>query len=139
MLEFEMDYPPMLIKSNVSMKTASMLASSKNPDYWTSSVHCSYYSLLQMMIHLLVDVKNPPLSIEDLIKKGDSHMRIRDAVIMEIGSKTERTSFMTGFDLVKRMRVKADYTPEQFRQEECLEIKEKSESLRNKAIKYFKK
>lgn len=129
----------MLIKSNMSMKTATMLSSSKNPDYWTSSVHCSYYSLLQMMIHLLVDVKNPPLKLEDLIKKGDSHLRIRDAVIMEIDSKTERASFMTGFDLIKRMRVRADYTPEQIPQDECLDIKEKSEILRNKAKKYFRK
>lgn len=134
-----MENPSMLIKSNMSMKTATKLASSKNPDYWTSSVHCSYYSVLQMMIHLLTEVKHPPMSMEDLIKKGDSHMRIRDGVIMEISSNIERASFMTGFDLIKRMRVKADYTKEQFKQEECLEIKEKSENLRNKAVKYFRK
>lgn len=134
-----MAYPPMLIKSNMSMIAATTLASSNDSDCWNSSVHCSYYSLLQMMLHLLVDIKNPPLSMDDLIAKGDSHVRIKEAVVLEIGSSKERISFITGFDMIKRMRVKADYTAEQFTQERCLEIKEKSESLRNKAKSYFRK
>ncbi len=129
----------MLVKSNMTLKTASRLAASKDPSYWNASIHCSYYALLQFMIHLLVDVKLPPTAMEDIINKGDTHMRIRDAIVLEIGSRAERVSFMTGFDMLKRMRVKADYTAEQFSQETCLELKEKSESLRNKAKSYFKK
>ncbi|MBD5631808.1 MAG: hypothetical protein HDP34_01070 [Clostridia bacterium] len=66
-------------------------------------------------------------------------MRIKEAVVLEICSPKERVSFITGFDMLKRMRVKADYTTEQFSQEMCLELKEKSESLRNKVVSYFKK
>lgn len=136
----EMALPPMLEKSNMSMKAASVLASSKSDECWNSSVHCSYYSLLQMMIHLLIDVKNPPLSLDNLLKKshGDSHNRIKDAILMEIESQNEMVSFSSGFDFMRRMRVKADYRPEHFNQETCLEIKQKSESLRNKVESYFR-
>lgn len=129
----------MLLKSNMSMKAATTLVSSKNQGCWNSSIHCSYYSLLQMMMYMLVDVKRPPCSMENIVNKGDTHMRIKEAVVLEICSPKERVSFITGFDMLKRMRVKADYTTEQFSQEMCLELKEKSESLRNKVVSYFKK
>ena len=137
----EMALPPMLEKSNMSMKAASVLASSRSNECWNSSVHCSYYSLLQMMIHLLIDVKSPPLDLNDLLKKshGDTHNRIKEAILMEIESKNEMASFSSGFDFIRRMRVNADYRLEHFKQDTCLEIKQKSDSLRNKAESYFRK
>ena len=131
---------PMLEKSDMSMKSATLLASSKDKECWNSSIHCSYYSLLQMMIHLLVDIKNPPLSMDDILNKakGDTHNRIKDAVLMEIKTKTEMARFASGFDFIRRMRVTADYKAELFEQVKCLEIKDKSDSLRMKAISYFR-
>lgn len=133
-----MPLPAMLEKSENSMKSALKLASSKDSSFWNSSIHCSYYSLLQMMIHLLTHVKNPPVLMDDLVNKGDTHMRIRDALLLEIKSPTERSSFMRGFDALKKMRVRADYSSEQFDQTECLDFKQRAEALRNKARSYFK-
>ncbi|MDE6468214.1 MAG: hypothetical protein K2L28_04875 [Muribaculaceae bacterium] len=120
------------------MTVATTLASSPNEDLWNSSVHCSYYSLLQMMIHLLTDVKHKPVNIADLTKNSNSHIVIRDAVATEIGSSSERLSFLTGFDYLKRMRVHADYTTQQFSQPECLDIRDKAQSLRNRVNSYLK-
>ncbi len=76
--------------------------------------------------------------IDDIIKKGDTHLRIRDALLLEINSPTERSSFMRSFDMLKRMRVKADYTAEHFDQLECLECRQRADALRRKAKSYFK-
>lgn len=132
-----MAYPPMLVKSNMSMNAAKLLAESRDSDLWNSSIHCSYYSLLQMMIHLLIDVKQPPLKIEDLTKYPDSHVYIRDTLGMEIGNGGERESFFDGFDWLKRMRVKADYKVEQIPQDKCLEVRTKADTLRKRAESYF--
>ena len=99
-----MPYPPMLTKSIRSMTAATTLASSPNEDLWNSSVHCSYYSLLQMMIHVLTDIKHKSVNVADLTKNSNSHIVIRDAVATEIGSSSERLSFLTGFDYLKRMK-----------------------------------
>lgn len=119
------------------MNTAKFLASSADSDYWNSSVHCSYYSLLQMMVHLLIDVRKPPLDIEALTKNTDSHINIRDSLGMEIGSRSERERFFDGFDWLKRMRVMADYKVEQIPQDKCLEVRMKAYELRKKAESYF--
>ncbi|MBD5233762.1 MAG: hypothetical protein HDS65_06220 [Bacteroidales bacterium] len=119
------------------MIAACTLASSRDEDNWDSSIHCSYYSVLQMIIHFLTEVKNPALNIKELTRGGDSHQKIADAFATEINTDSDRASFYFGFELLKRARVKADYTAEHFNQAYCLEIKEKADVLRNKTKSYF--
>ena len=133
-----MAFPPMLIKSNMSMQSAIFLSVSKNEDYWNYSIHCSYYAVLQMMMHLLMDVKKPPLDISTLTEGADSHNKIKDKFLLEINSPKERANFFNGFDYLKSMRVKADYKLQLFSQETCLDIMEKAEILRKKAQTFFK-
>lgn len=133
-----MPNPPMLTKSIMSIRTAYFLASSKDEELWNSSIHCSYYSLLQRMLHLLTEVRNPPVDFTSTINSAGSHNEIKDRISFEIKTNAERASFNDGFEWLKKARIQADYKAKLFSQDQCLEIKQKAEALNKKVESYFK-
>jgi len=99
-------------KSQFNMDAANFLI---EKNLYASSVHCSYYSCIQLAKHVLLN----KLGITEQILKQNytkpigSHNIIREAIIKELKSRTNDrfkiTQFNTKFGIVKQLREESDY------------------------------
>jgi uncharacterized protein (UPF0332 family) len=101
---------PLLTKSDENINSAELLV---NYGYFTSSIHCSYYSLLQRMMYFI-----EPDFGDNATEGKDSHNRILDLCVKSLQYKNtdKRTidEFKNNVTQFKRQRRQADYKHNQF-------------------------
>ncbi len=99
------------------------------------SIHCSYYSCLQLCKHVLkYIIKISDQQIKDELGKPNlkSHELIREGILDNLKGKLndkEYMNFNSTFNSLKRSREMADYTETDIRRELAMESVEKSKSL----------
>jgi len=102
---------------------------------FTPSIHCSYYSCLQLCKHVLkYIIKISDQQIKDELGKPNlkSHELIREGILDNLKGKLndkEYMNFNSTFNSLKRSREMADYTETDIRRELAMESVEKSKSL----------
>lgn len=123
-------------KSQQSLEAAQKLISLRKPMGYNSSIHCSYYAVLQYMKYMLANTRNTPLSYEQQdISSQSSHEYLLTEITNRFDSYNERRNFTHLFRLLKKNRVEADYTTKDFSEFESLKCKENAEA----AIKKIKR
>ncbi|MDD3723157.1 MAG: hypothetical protein PHW92_11870 [Lutibacter sp.] len=101
-------------KSKENQKSANLLI--KNSIY-SSSVHCAYYSNIQLMLHiLLTDFKLSETEIdtkskEGSIEEGGFHNWLKTAITRELMTRDFMLvrDFNNFFGQLKSLRIRADY------------------------------
>lgn len=102
------------IKSNKNTQCARLLLYNAFP---SSSIHCSYYSIVQLMLHVLnKDLNKTEKQIKKESREGSKekkgyHNWIKSVIIEELAKRNRRDlrDFNNQFGKIKRLRVKADY------------------------------
>ena len=98
-------------KSEINFGSAQFL---QKQDYYCSTVHCAYYSCVQLMRHILVfkiGKTETEIKEEARITKGGSHVYMIDTVftyLVKINNKDYNT-FNTNIVSLKKLRGKSDY------------------------------
>lgn len=118
-----------LIKSETNFKATNKL---NNDLYYCSSIHCSYYSCVQMMFHLLSNYLNKTdqqISNESyyggLAEKG-LHIWLIKTVFNEFTDTIDANNFNSNINDLRILRGKADYKNK-------IIIQREAEEARNKA------
>lgn len=113
----------------------------KNKGLYASSIHCSYYSSLQFVKHLLLKIYKPENEIEDEIpgSRFNSHQYYIVKLTDELKAHREYFNDVRLFkekiyDL-KELRTNGDYKNIETPQTDC----EKAEQLNKKILKILKK
>lgn len=101
---------PLLEKSKESIESAwFLIGEGKN----ASSIHCSYYSCIQIIRHILLHVHKKTeatIKVESKAFSGGSHEYLIDCVVKDLNKRGYNTSRLyTNLYLLKRMRTEADY------------------------------
>lgn len=100
---------------------------------YTQSIHCFYYSVLQMMMHRLSVCSDRPLDLNQQKEKARIfNTSTHDWLFSEIRNKLNRSGrviFSETFRNLKTCRIEADYGERSFDQEESVECKENAEKL----------
>lgn len=104
---------------------------------YSQSVHCFYYSVLQMMKHCLAHCKVNPLDYAAQDQKAklndkSSHEWLISEIKPRFSNKKRREGFDEDFSFLKKERVEADYTSRQFTQDEGADCKSAAERLLGK-------
>lgn len=120
-------------KSEFNLHGAQVLI---DEECYCSSVHCSYYSCLQRVKHLLetrYGITDSTISI----KKGErgSHDYMRATLSERIANPEYHTMFESYFNDLKTLRVKADYSNDDIIPDQAKKAHEKA----NELIKILKK
>lgn len=103
------------------------------------SVICFYFSVLQQMMYSLKISADRPIEYEKQNPLNESvHERIPTDIIQRVKMPREANSIKELFGEVLELRKKADYSPSPITLEECLECREKCESLKSKLHRFFK-
>jgi hypothetical protein len=136
------DVKNMRAKANFNKYAAQMIINARDEDWCFVSVHCSYYSVLQMMKYLLAHVKQNPISYEEQelhSANGSSHENILLEILKRMGQnrQIERT-FLQTFNFLRNQRKAADYTSKLFKVEDCADIKQKADGLLSNLESYFR-
>lgn len=125
-------------KSNIYMKAGIYLLNNR---FYAPSIHCFYYSVLQYMKYLLANLKENPISYEEQSshREENSHNYIIHEVINRINLKDYRKvkKIQEDIKILKKYRVNADYTQTSFSEEECVNIREKAETLKSMLKNYY--
>ena len=83
--------------------------------FFTSSIHCSYYSCVQLMYHILSshfnksDFEISDDSFEGATKHKGMHAWIINMITNEIGGYSDGNQFATIISDLQRLRIKSDY------------------------------
>ena len=101
-------------KSKENQKSAKLLIQNSN---FSSSVHCAYYSNIQLMLHILLhDIKLSETEIEAESKQGSLdeggfHNWLKAAITRELLDRDFMLvrDFNNFFGQLKSLRIKADY------------------------------
>lgn len=100
----------LLKKSTSSLEASSLL---KDEEHFASSVHCAYYSCIQLMRHILFNCYNIDETIFDSSANTNStgsHMYLMNELTKLIhGKNFEIREFKSNFRNIKYYRKKADY------------------------------
>jgi hypothetical protein len=123
-----------------SLRAAQLLINSKEEQYCTASIHCSYYAVFQYMKYMLAHTDKNPISYtlqSDKTKGKDSHEYIIEQIKLRIPKPYEARDFAQDFRVLKNDRVAADYDTRQFDIEESLECKQRADRLITKLKTYF--
>lgn len=99
-------------KSGFNMDAARLLI---DKEYFASSIHCSYYSCIQLAKHVLLNklgITERALK-QKYVRPIGSHNLIREAIINELrvkmNDKFTMTQFNSKFGLIKQLREESDY------------------------------
>ena len=97
-------------KSSFNSASADLLI---EKTYYASSIHCSYYSSLQLAKHILLNTYQIKESTFNSYPEG-SHEFIKNEISKKISSelkdRQESANFNTLFSLLKKIRKEADYS-----------------------------
>lgn len=128
----------MKYKARKSLSAAQKLIETREAFGYNSSIHCSYYAVLQYMKYMLANTDRSPLTYEEqkVTNKG-SHEFILEEIASRINSQTNRRAFTQQVRALKKLRVDADYTERNFTENESLEAKEQADSAISKLKQYF--
>lgn len=109
-----------------------------NNNLFTASIHSSYYAVLQYMKYMLAHTSNRPISYEEQAKDGgDTHKFVLNEIKDRISNPRNRVSFAEGFRNLKKARVNADYTLEEFNDEDSTGYRQKAVGLIFNLKTYF--
>lgn len=109
-----------------------------NNKLYTSSVHCSYYAVLQYMKYILHATTNSPIPYQSQDDKNvSSHEYLLTETKNRINKPKDAKSFAEEFRFLKGERVRADYNLEKFTDVESLDCRQKADSLISKLKTYF--
>ena len=122
-----------------SLEAAKRLVEMRETCGYNSSVHCSYYAVLQYMKYKLANCEENPLPYDKQNdkKNGSSHEFILNEIKQRINNPYKAKGFMEKVRNLKKYRVEADYTQRDFTEEESLECKEQAEQAIKKLNQYF--
>jgi len=119
--------PNILLKSQENLTAAQELINKRR---FTSSVHCSYYSVLQFMKYILHHKCSFDYSSQNDCVGGDSHDVILTGIIKAGKGDTFIRNLRTNFYHIKRERKRADYEDGSlFSDLESIDVRDKSEAL----------
>lgn len=121
-------------KSEENLEAAKILNNNRK---FTSSVHCSYYAILQMMKYVLSAKCDISYEKQNEMREKDSHIYIRDEVLYQLSNIKVKTSIKRTFDAAKALRKKADYLEAKIEDEDSIGLYEEAEALINKLKKEF--
>lgn len=128
----------MNVKSDNSYKAGIELINKK---FYTQSIHCLYYSVLQLMMYKLAMAKEHPLSYQEqeakrILYRSSTHDWLYGEIRNRL-SRRVRDSFQSDFHFLKQRRVEADYEKRLFSADDSLECRAVSERMRAN-MRYFK-
>lgn len=127
--------PKILKKSKENLDAAQKLI---DTGFYTSSVHCSYYSIFQIIKHILNHKFALDYNTQDELEAYKSHKNIYQALYDKESNPSFRRDFRLKFTFIKEQRRRADYeNSDLFTPEESITVKEASEILRNKLKSKF--
>jgi uncharacterized protein (UPF0332 family) len=125
-------------KALENLKAAQTLIDTKS---YNSSIHCSYYAVLQYMKYMLAQTDNNSLSYrqqESSTSNGkDSHEFLIIEIKNRIDSISKARNFCEGIRFLKRNRREADYDQRLFSEMESLECVDDARGLISKLKTYF--
>lgn len=111
-------------KSEKSFESGECL---KSNGYYNSSIHCFYYSCIQITNHyFLTKLKLKDSEIRDMFKTESSHNKTLELIISNIG-KSKRRIIKNNFDDLKQKRVQADYRQFSLSEDDSNECQELAE------------
>ena len=101
----------LLTKSQENLQAAQIL---KNRSLFASSIHCSYYSCVQLMKHTLMQKMNKTSDEIDTESNGEgSHQwlikEIFNILFFDKNDWNTANNFNIGVNELKKLRMKADY------------------------------
>ncbi len=105
-----------------------------NSGFYTESIHCWYYSVLQMMKYALANSTNRSLTYSNQESKGKqsvgfSHDWLKFEICNRITNSRIKNVFEEDFSVLKEERVSADYKLKVFSQIEAVTCRETSERM----------
>ncbi|MFV0585853.1 hypothetical protein [Bacteroides reticulotermitis] len=121
-------------KSDENLESAKILNNNKK---FASSVHCSYYSILQLMKYALCEKCSIDYDKQNEKREQDSHLYIRDQLLFQLRDTRIKESIKRKFDATKALRRKADYLNENISDIESLDAYDHAEELIKKIKKEF--
>jgi len=124
-------------KSAKTLEAAQRLIDQR---FFTQSVHCSYYAVLQLMRYKLANSQANPMTYE----QQDAQMSGRsshEALLIEIKSRIanpkNKMRFGQDFEDLKDKRVEADYSQRTFSDIDSLDCKQQADGLISKLNNYI--
>lgn len=110
--------------------------------YVLSSIHCSYYAVLQCMKYSLTIAKQDPMNYSEQENKSkNQRVGTHEFVINEIANRImsvrERFKFTSEVRDLKQKRVDSDYSTTKFTIESGLEIKQQADHLISQLKRFF--
>lgn len=126
-------------KSIMSLEAASILISAQQISGYNSSIHCSYYAVLQYMKYILNETDNHPIEYNQQKSQGgeSSHEYIIKAIKDRIENKYQARLLECEIYDLKNLRIKADYTQTNFTIDNAQKCKIQAESIINKLNQQF--
>lgn len=104
---------------------------------FTSSVHCSYYSVFQLMKYILHHKFSYDYNDQNCNSGQDSHDAILTKIMQSCTRETFRRDFRDYFNHVKRERKRADYEISMFSDIESIKVRDNAVSLISKLKSEF--
>lgn len=121
-----------------SLKAAQRLVDAHKTYGYNSSIHCSYYALLQYMKYKLTTSSNP-LGYDKQVKKGcSSHIFILQEIKERIKDSSKKQMFAKVFLKLKKQRVLADYEQQNFTEKESSSCKEQAKKAMDMLNQYLR-
>lgn len=118
----------MQAKSDENYKAGEVLV---EKSYYSASVHCFYYSVLQKMKYVLCEKCGISYEEQESNSQGKgSHNYLRDQVRSKITDRTDKKEFKRTFDNLKSNRKMADYEETSITFELCHTVQNETEILR---------
>lgn len=128
----------MKYKAIKSLTSAQRLIDTRETFGYNSSIHCSYYAVLQYMKYMLANTDRSPLTYqEQMVTNKGSHEYILEEIANRINSPTNKRTFTQQVRVLKKLRLDADYTERDFSEDESLDAKEKADNAISKLKQYF--
>lgn len=127
-------------KALENLRAAQLLINSKEEQYCTASIHCSYYAVFQYMKYMLAHMDENPISYKTQSKKTKgkgSHEYIIGQIQQRIPEQYDKRDFAQDIRVLKNDRVAADYKTRLFDIEESLECNQRADILITKLKTYF--
>lgn len=120
-------------KTDANIDAATYLISSADGKHCNTSIHCSYYAVLQYMKFILHNLTTAPISYDMQKKNGgqSSHDYIYGEIINRLAhcNIADLRNYKNGFISIKKHRTEVDYSTKTFQLEDCLTCKESAERL----------
>lgn len=118
-------------KSEMNLVGANLLISSK---IYAPSIHCSYYSSVQLMIHILVlNLNKTELDIDTESRKARTgfHNWLKSKIIGELKNRNPKIirDFNNSFGIIKALRIKADYKNSTINKQKAIHSVEKAKTV----------